>query len=130
MSPYPTNEIVVVDPRDRPIDKADHNLSALAGDDADAVVLIARAVLEVTVRLAGFQSSQQEQNRQQRSQVALCLFSRQIRPSFEPRYANRTFDQDQKGNLCQPIAVSRRPGRDAADGKAGGVTVSESNEVH
>jgi Rad3-related DNA helicase len=111
LAPDPTNKIVVVDERNRAVRKADHNLSAIAGDDADAVVLIARTVLEVTVRLASFQSSQQEQNRQQRSQVALCLFSRQIQPSFQPRYAIRTFDQDQKGNLCQPIAASRRPGR-------------------
>ena len=61
LAPDPTNEIVVVDVRNRAVRKADHNLIAVAGDDAD--VLISRAVLEVTVRLAGFQSSKQEQNR-------------------------------------------------------------------
>jgi hypothetical protein len=67
LAPDPTNEIVIVDVRNRTVRKADHNLSAVAGDDADAVVLIPRAVLEVTVRLARFQSSEQEQNRQQHS---------------------------------------------------------------
>ena len=57
LAPDPTNEIVVVDERNRAVRKADHNLIAVAGDDADAVVLIARAVLEVTVRLADFQGS-------------------------------------------------------------------------
>jgi hypothetical protein len=52
LAPDPTNEIVVVDERNRAVRKADHNLIAVAGDDAD--VLISRAVLEVTVRLAGF----------------------------------------------------------------------------
>jgi len=61
LAPDPTNEIVVVDVRNRAVRKSNHDLIAVAGDDAD--VLISRAVLEVTVRLAGFQSSEQEKNR-------------------------------------------------------------------
>jgi hypothetical protein len=55
LAPDPTNEIVVVDVRNRAVRKANHDLIAVAGDDTD--VLISRSVLEVTVRLACFQSS-------------------------------------------------------------------------
>lgn len=54
LAPDPTNKIVVVDERNRAVRKADHNLSAIAGDDADAVVLIARAVLEVNSAVGRF----------------------------------------------------------------------------